>query len=234
MELKTIIRSALALTAVVYSMVGTGCRPSSQSVTNGDIPQELPHRYEECILLDKAAINTWQWRPLPDSLCLEGYSGLRFIARLKNIPMPKGGPGYLLYRADCELAGKESDLASLLQPAGGIQDSDVVWDIFWKTGQVSPQREFKFKQRFIRIEERKDSVTVNNRSVVEDRSIQLPEGSSLTPDGDATYRALKVRFGEKQNLFTLKFQKTVPDPTKSYHENTAAELKWYWATGEPK
>jgi hypothetical protein len=173
--------------AVAATIVFLGCDPKSKMETENGLPKALPHRYDESLVLDKGLENTWYWRPLPDSLCLEGYDGVRYIARLKGMPMRKDGPGYLLYSANCEMVGGEWDAASALQSGGGIQDCDVVWDIFWKLEQNSPKGDFEFKERFMWIEERKDSTTVSNRSVIKNKSMHLPEGCSLRPGGDSRW-----------------------------------------------
>ena len=151
-----------------------GCdRLANRQAENG-LPKPLPHRYEECVLLDQAEVNCWHWRPLPDSLSLEGYDGFRYIARLKGMPMRQGGPGYLVYRAECELVGQEWNMsADELRSGGGIRDCD------------------------------------------------------------SRYRVLRISYGQKQTICSLIFRKASPDSGKTEQENRAAEIQWFFVTGEP-
>lgn len=220
------IRLALFVLAI---LLNAGC----DSRLNNEV-RELPHRYEECVLLDSASVNCWHWRPLPDSLSLEGYDGVRYIARLRGLPKQDGGPGFAGYRADCELAGRETSLEEFLRPGGGINDCDAVWDIFWKTHQDSPEGDFRFKQRFMTIEERPDGATVSNRPVIHSSSVRVPEGTSPRPSGTSRFRLLKIEHGTKQMVFALMFPTKEDEKSGSPSRNFGAEARWYWATGRVK
>ena len=220
------IQKALFVLAMVLS---AGCDSRQENEA-----RVLPHRYEECVLLDKAAVNCWHWRPLPDSLSLEGYDGVRYIARLRGIPKHESGPGFFTYRADCLLVGQEEiSLEEFIRPGGSISDCDAIWDIFWKSRQDSAERDFKFKQRLM-IEERPDGATVSNRPVIHSSSVRVPEGTSPRPNGNSRSRLLKIEHGTKQVVFALMFPKEEDEKSGTSSRDFGAEARWYWATGRVK